>query len=38
MHKNYKSNCKKLRTMSLLIKTISEVSQLIENSKDEYHY
>ena len=38
MYKNYKRNGKKTEDYELLIKTVSEVSQLIEESKDEYYY
>ena len=38
MHKNYKRNGKKTEDYELLTKAASEVSQLIEKSKDEYYY
>ena len=38
MYKNYKRIGKKTEDYELLIKTVSEVSQLIEKSKDEYYY
>ena len=38
MHKNYKRNGKKTEDYDLLVKAVSEVSQLIEKSKDEYYY
>ena len=38
MDKNYKRNSKKTEDYELLTKTVSEVSQLIEKSKDEYYY
>ena len=38
MHKNYKRNDKKNEEYELLTKAVSNVSQLIENSKDEYYY
>ena len=38
MYKNYKRNSKNNRDYELLTKAVSEVSQLIEKSKDEYYY
>ena len=38
MYKNYKRNGKKTEDCELLVKAVSEVSQLIEKSKDEYYY
>ena len=38
MYKNYKRNGKKTEKYELLTKAVSEVSQLIEKSKDEYYY
>ena len=38
MNKNYKRNGKKTEDYELLTKAVSEVSQLIEKSKDEYYY
>ena len=38
MYKNYKRNGKKTEDYELLVKAVSEVSQLIEKSKDEYYY
>ena len=38
MHKNYKRNGKKTEDYELFAKAVSEVSQLIEKSKDEYYY
>ena len=38
MYKNYKKNGKKTEDSELLTKAVSEVSQLIEKSKDEYYY
>ena len=38
MNKNYKRNGKKTEGYELLVKAVSEVSQLIEKSKDEYYY
>ena len=38
MYKNYKRNGKKTEDYELLTKAVSEVSQLIEKSKDEYYY
>ena len=38
MYKNYKRNDKKTEDYELLVKAVSEVSQLIEKSKDEYFY
>ena len=37
MYKNYKRNGKKTEDYELLTKPVSEVSQLIEKSKDEYY-
>ena len=37
MYKNYKRNGKKTEKYELLTKAVSEVSQLIEKSKDEYY-
>ena len=38
MYKNYKRNGKKTEDYKLLVKAVSEVSQLIEKIKDEYYY
>ena len=38
MYKNYKRNGKKTEDYELLTKAVSEVSQLIEKSNDEYYY
>ena len=38
MYKNYKRNGKKTEDCELLVKAVSEVSQLIEKGKDEYYY
>ena len=38
MYKNYKRNGKKTEDFELLTKAVSEVSQLIEKSNDEYYY
>ena len=38
MYKIYKRNGKKTDDSELLTKAVSEVSQLIEKSKDEYYY
>ena len=38
MYKNYKRNAEKTEDYELLNKAVSEVSQLIETSKDEYYY
>ena len=38
MYKNYKRNDKKTEYYELLVNAVSEVSQLIEKSKDEYYY
>ena len=38
MYKNYKRNGQKIEDYELLVKPVSEVSQLIEKSKDEYYY
>ena len=38
MYKNYKRNGKKTEDYELLTKAVSEVSQLIEKSKDECYY
>ena len=38
MYKNYKRNGKKTEDYELLTRTASEVSHLIEKSKDEYYY
>ena len=38
MYKNYKRNGKKTEENELLTKAVSEVSWLIEKSKDEYYY
>ena len=38
MYKNYKRNGKTTEDFELLTKAVSEVSQLIEKSKDEYYY
>ena len=38
MYKNYKRNGKKTEDYELLVKAVSEVSQLIEKNKDEYYY
>ena len=38
MYKNYKRSCKKTEDYKLLVKAVSEVSQLIEKGKDEYYY
>ena len=37
MYKKYKRNGKKTEDYKLLTKAVSEVSQLIEKSKDEYY-
>ena len=38
MYKNYKRNGQKTEDYELLVKAVSEVSQLIEKSNDEYYY
>ena len=38
MYKNYKRNDKKNEDYELLAKAVSDVSQLIEKSKDKYYY
>ena len=38
MYKNYKRNSKKTEDYELFTKAVSEVSQLIEKSKNEYYY